>query len=250
MRPVRPLRSVRPLQSPHSSRPSLSPLSSLSSLSFLRALSPAAQRTLGTGLVVFSLAATLLALLIPVYLFGGAGTAAAGARTAWTDDGEGTRQTPSGPLTALDRDFVRRVRLAGLWEKPAGKLALERGTTDAVRMAGEHLVDGHTELDQRSADTAGTLGVSLPERPSAEQQGWLGQLQASRGAAFDRVFANLVRAAHGKVFGLVALVRDRTANALVRSLATRANTVVLDHITVLENTGLVDFPHSGDNEKK
>ncbi|CAM5272818.1 DUF4142 domain-containing protein [Streptomyces abikoensis] len=246
MRPVRPLRSVRPLQ-PSPSPPSLS---ALSPLSFLRALSPASQRTLGTGLVVFSLAATLLALLVPVYLFGGAGTAAASARTAWTDDGEGTRQTPSGPLTALDRDFVRRVRLAGLWEKPAGKLALERGTTDAVRMAGEHLVDGHAELDQRSADTAGTLGVSLPERPSAEQQGWLDQLRASRGTAFDRAFANLVRAAHGKVFGLVALVRDRTANALVRALATRANTVVLDHITVLENTGLVDFPHPGDNEKK
>ncbi|MFF4218560.1 DUF4142 domain-containing protein [Streptomyces nondiastaticus] len=240
MRPVRPLRSARPLRSVSSLRP----------VSSLRALSPASQRTLGTGLVVFSLAATLLALLVPVYLFGGAGTAAASAGTAWTDDGEGTRQTPSGPLTALDRDFVRRVRLAGLWEKPAGKLALERGTTDAVRMAGEHLVDGHTELDQRSADTARSLGVGLPERPSAEQQGWLDQLRDSRGAVFDRLFANLVRAAHGKVFGLVALVRDRTSNALVRALATRANTVVLDHITVLENTGLVDFPHPGDNEKK
>ncbi|MCQ8768369.1 DUF4142 domain-containing protein [Streptomyces telluris] len=234
MRPVRPLRSVR----------------SLRSVGSLQARRPVSWRSLGTGLVVFSLAATLLALVVPVYLFGSAGPAAAGARTAWTDDGEGTRQTPSGPLTALDRDFVRRVRLAGLWEKPAGKLAQERGTTDAVRMAGDHLVDGHTELDQRSVDTARSLDVSLPERPSAEQQGWLEQLQDSRGATFDRVFANLVRAAHGKVFGLVALVRDRTANATVRALATRANTVVLDHITVLENTGLVDFPHTGDNEKK
>ncbi|MCD9193465.1 DUF4142 domain-containing protein [Streptomyces albireticuli] len=208
------------------------------------------QRALGTGLIVFSLAATLLALLIPVHLFGGAAPAAADARTTWSDDGRGTTATPSGPLTPLDRDFVRRVRLAGLWEKPAGGLAQERGTKDAVRMAGDHLVDGHTELDRRSIEVARALDVALPERPDADQRGWLDQLRAARGSTFERLFANLVRAAHGKVFALVALVRDRTGNAMVRALATRANTVVLDHITVLENTGLVDFPHPGNDEKK
>ncbi|MEU7103724.1 DUF4142 domain-containing protein [Streptomyces sp. NPDC046215] len=216
----------------------------------MRTLPPVSRRALGTGLVVFSLAATLLALVIPVALFGGAEPAAATARTTWSDDGGGVTATNSGPLTPLDRDFIRRVRLAGLWEKPAGRLAQERGTTDAVRMAGDHLVDGHTELDRRSIDVGRALGVTLPTKPSAEQQGWLDQLEAARGAAFDRPFATLVRAAHGKVFGLVALVRDRTGNALVRELATRANTVVLDHITVLENTGFVEIPSSGDNEKK
>ncbi|MGO4431485.1 hypothetical protein AB4Z54_75030, partial [Streptomyces sp. MCAF7] len=58
---------------------------------------------------------------------------------------------------------------------------------------------------------------------------------------FQRVFANRLRAAHGKVFGLVAQVRAQSENSMVRSLATRANAVVLDHITVLEDTGLVDF---------
>ncbi|UQI45144.1 DUF4142 domain-containing protein [Streptomyces sp. HU2014] len=211
---------------------------------------PFSQRALGTGLVVFSLAATLLALLIPVHLFGGAGPAAADARTTWSDDGQGTTATPFGPLTPLDRDFVRRVRLAGLWEKPAGRLAQEGGTKDAVRMAGDHLVDGHTELDRRSVEVGRALDVTMPERPNADQRGWLDQLNAARGSTFERLFANLVRAAHGKVFALVALVRDRTANAMVRELATRANTVVLDHITVLENTGLVDFPHPGNDEKK
>ncbi|GGR08007.1 DUF4142 domain-containing protein [Streptomyces netropsis] len=223
---------------------------SLRSARSLRHLRPVSRRTLGTGLVVGSLAATLLALLIPVYLFGSAEPAAASARTAWNDDGAGITSTASGPLTPLDRDFVRRVRLAGLWEKPAGRLALERGTKDTVKMAGSHLVDGHTELDRLSVETGRALGVTMPVRPTAEQQGWLDQLQGAQGATFDRLFANLVRAAHGKVFGLVALVRDRTANATVRELASRANTVVLDHITVLEKTELVDFPHPGDNEKK
>ncbi|WP_308432045.1 DUF4142 domain-containing protein [Streptomyces cinnamoneus] len=205
---------------------------------------PGSGRALGTWLVVGALAATLLALLIPVSLFGGARPAAAGG-PAWNDDGQGTRETAFGPLTALDRDFVRKVRLAGLWEKPAGRMALERGTTEGVRTAGRHLIDGHTELDQRSLDTGRALGVDLPDRPGEQQQGWLDQMSAARGPGFDRTFAELVRAAHGKVFGLVALVRDRTGNAMVRELATRANTVVLDHITVLEDTGLAGIPRTG-----
>lgn len=205
----------------------------------------AGRASLGTWLVIGALTATLVALLVPVSLFGVARLAAAGG-PAWNDDGEGMRDTQFGPLSALDRDFVRKVRLAGLWEKPAGRMALERGTTASVRTAGEHLVGGHTELDRRSVDAGRTLGISLPVRPGDQQQGWLDRMDAASGSGFDRTFAELVRAAHGKVFGLVALVRDRTGNSLVRELATRANTVVLDHITVLENTGLAGVPHTRD----
>ncbi|MBT2386394.1 DUF4142 domain-containing protein [Streptomyces sp. ISL-11] len=200
-------------------------------------------RVLGTCLVVGALAATLVALLLPVSLFGGTRPAAAGT-PAFSDDGEGVRNTASGPLTPLDRDFVRKVRLAGLWEKPAGRLAQERGTVESVRIAGEHLVGGHSELDRRSLDAGRDLGITMPDRPNAQQQGWLDRMDAARGTEFDRTFAELVRTAHGKVFGLVALVRDRTGNSVVRELATRANAVVLDHITVLENTGLSGVPRT------
>ncbi|MFI9027423.1 DUF4142 domain-containing protein [Streptomyces sp. NPDC053560] len=202
--------------------------------------SPDDARALATGLIVAALAATFIALLLPVQLFG-QNTSVAAAAAGWEDDGGGTVRTPYGPLTPLDRDFVRKVRLAGLWELPAGRQARERGTRKAVRTAGDHLVAGHTELDRLSVRAARDLGMPLPDEPTAQQQGWLGQLDAVRGQEFDRRFAQLLRRAHGKVFGLVALVRAQSRNAMVRRLATRTNAVVLDHITVLEGTGLVDF---------
>lgn len=197
-------------------------------------------RVLGTALMVGALVATLAALLLPVQLFG-ASTPAAAAGPKWDNDGGGTVNTPSGPLSALDRDFVRKVRLAGLWEQPAGRMAVERGTTTAVRTAGMHLIHGHAELNQLDIADARQLGITLPTTPTVQQQGWLHQIQGAHGAQFDRTFAQLVRFSHGKVFALIAAVRDRTENSVVRALATRANAVVLDHITVVENTGLVDF---------
>lgn len=197
-------------------------------------------RTIATGLVVAALVATLAALLLPVQLFGETASAATNT-VAYDDDGGGTVNTRYGPLTAMDRDFVRKVRLAGLWELPAGRQAQERGKTAAVRTAGDHLVAGHTELDRLSIAAGRALGIQLANQPTPQQQGWLAQMSAAQGDDFPPVFAELLRRAHGKVFGLVAMVRDQTKNSMVRSLADKANSTVLDHITVLEKTGAVDF---------
>lgn len=201
--------------------------------------------TLGTGLVIGALALTLAALLIPVSLFERVANAGpsieVGPPATFTDDGRGTLDTQYGPLTALDRDFVRRVRLAGLWEGPAGRQAIERGSSEEMRTAGEHLVDGHALLDEMSVNAGRELGIDMPTQPTEEQQGFLNQFSAASGAEYEYLFANILRRAHGQVFGLVAAVRHSTENSMVRELADQANETVLDHITHLELTGLVDY---------
>ncbi|MFI0776554.1 DUF4142 domain-containing protein [Streptomyces sp. NPDC021212] len=200
----------------------------------------ASSRTLGSGLIIGALAVTLAAILIPVSLF--SSSSAAVLPNGVSDDGGGTVTTQYGPLTPTDRDFVRKVKLAGLWELPSGRMGKERGTTEAVKTAGQHLIDGHTELNRRTDEVAQALGITLPTQPNDQQQGWLDEMtKAPNSAEFERLFAQFLRAAHGKVFNLVAQVRAQSKNSMVRSLATRANTIVLDHITVLEDTGLVDY---------
>ncbi|MDO0925182.1 DUF4142 domain-containing protein [Streptomyces sp. TG1A-8] len=190
----------------------------------------------GTGLVITALAATAVALLYPLWSYAdrpaAAGAGVLSARTV---------TTPYGPLSAQDRDFVTKVRLAGLWELPAGQLAERKGTTRAVREAGHHLVNGHTALDAHARTVASRLGVRLPNEPNAQQEQWLATLTEARGQEFDRRFADILRLAHGRVFSLVAQVRAGTRNALVRDLADDANATVLDHIRILEATGYVDF---------
>lgn len=205
----------------------------------------ASGRAIGTVLVVSALAATLTALLMPVHLFDNGAPVAA--QQGWADDGRGTVNTAHGPLTALDRDFVRKVRAAGTWELPAGRQFQERSDKQSIQTLAEHLIDGHTELDERSTQVGRTLGIDLPNQPNKQQQDWLKQMTAAQGEEYERLAVNILRRAHGKVFSLIAMVRAQTNNAMVRSLATRTNAVVLDHITVLEDTGLVDFEALGEN---
>jgi predicted outer membrane protein len=189
----------------------------------------------GTGVIIIGLTATLLALIFPIWSY--ADRSGTGVDLLNAD----TVSTQYGPLSALDRDFVTKVRLAGLWELPAGQEAEQKGTTAAVRRAGQHLVAGHTFLDQRVRDVAAKLGLPLPNEPNAQQRGWLATLNAAQGTDYDRQFVNITRLAHGKVFSVVAQVRATTRNSLVRALADDANTTVLDHIRVLEATGYVDW---------
>ncbi|MEU6355083.1 DUF4142 domain-containing protein [Streptomyces sp. NPDC047072] len=189
----------------------------------------------GTGIIITGLLATLVALIFPLWSYSDRSDTGLSVLNA------GTVTTPYGPLSALDRDFITKVRLAGLWELPAGQQAEQKGTTQAVRTAGRHLVEGHTFLDQRVRQVAAQLGVALPNEPNDQQKQWLAVLDQAQGVDYDRQFANILRLAHGRVFSVVAQVRASTQNSLVRALADDANTTVLDHIKILEATGYVDF---------
>jgi predicted outer membrane protein len=186
----------------------------------------------GAVLVVGALVVTITALLYPVMT---------GLQAASSSPDVQTVSTQYGPLTKDDRDFIVKVRLAGLWESPAGKLALRKGTTAAFKTAGEHLIDGHAALDASCREISPQLGVTLPNRPTPQQQGFVATLAAATGQDFDTQLANILRVTHGQIFSAIAKERATTKNSLVRQLADQANDTVLDHMTVLEKTGYVNI---------
>lgn len=156
--------------------------------------------------------------------------------------GDEVVQTQWGPLGPADRDFLNRVKQAGLWEKPAGeKGKAKRADQPKIQEACKHLIEGHTLLDNVVNRAGVLLGHTLPTEASDEQKGWLAEMDAANGDEFDTVFANRLRAAHGKVYAFAAQMRAGTKNELVRILATQAMITVFDHMKVLEDTGKVDF---------
>ncbi|MGI5506433.1 DUF4142 domain-containing protein [Lentzea sp. CA-135723] len=155
--------------------------------------------------------------------------------------GDEVVETKWGPLGAGDRDFISKVRLAGLWELPAGQQAMQKSQNPKILEAGQHLIDGHTALDDMIRKGGQALGVELPNQPNSDQSGWLKELSDTQGEEYERTFVNRLRAAHGKVYGFAAQIRAGTKNELVRRMAAQTMNTVFDHITMLEKTGLVDF---------
>ncbi|GGQ22190.1 DUF4142 domain-containing protein [Streptomyces mutabilis] len=188
--------------------------------------------TAGTAFVAGALVLTLTALAYPTML---------GVQNTGNDQARIITNTVYGPLTEADRDFVVKVRAAGLWEHPLGLMAMERGTTPEMKEVGEHLVVGHARLDATCRRIAPELGIALPNLASPQQQQFVSTVDGTTGRQFDTTAVNIMRITHGQIFPAIADIRANTKNSLVRQLADQANDTVLDHITVLEKTGLVNF---------
>ncbi|WP_019065113.1 DUF4142 domain-containing protein [Streptomyces prunicolor] len=193
---------------------------------------PISRNTIGTVFVGGALSVTLAALAYPSML---------GIQNTSSNPSRIIANTQWGPLTEADRNFVVFVRSAGLWEGPSGDLAMQKGTTAAVREAGRHLVIGHAALDASCRKIAPELNITIPNQPTPQQQGFLANFQSDTGKQFDTDFANTLRITHGSIFNTIAKIRSTTENTLVRALADQANDVVLDHITQMEKTGLINF---------
>ncbi|CCK26703.1 hypothetical protein BN159_2324 [Streptomyces davaonensis JCM 4913] len=187
--------------------------------------------TAGTVFVGGALVLTLSALAYPALL---------GVEKTSSDTSRIIANTRYGPLTEADRDFVVKVRAAGLWEYPLGEMAMERGTTAAMKEAGAHLIVGHSGLDELCRKIAPELGITLPNQASPQQQQFVATVDSKSGREFDSTAVTIMRVTHGQIFPTVAKIRASTQNTLVRQLADLANDTVLDHITVLEKTGLVN----------
>jgi predicted outer membrane protein len=144
-------------------------------------------------------------------------------------------------LNVADMTLLNGVRQAGLWEIPAGQMAAQKGSTAKVRQVGQMIANQHVQLDQLTVDAANKLGATLPAAPTAQQQGFLTQLQAAKGIQFDQMFVTFLRGTHGFIFPVISAVRASTQNEIVRKLAEQASIFVMHHMQMLESTGLVQY---------
>ena len=155
--------------------------------------------------------------------------------TGLTDKGTGT-------VSPADRDFVIKVRLAGLWEIPAGNMAVEKSEDPRVVNIGKAIAAQHVVLDKLDIAVGKKLGIALPNQPNSDQQGWLNEMKnAPSSETFDQIFIDRLRAAHGKIFPAIATIRASTRNDSVRKLAQQTNQFVMTHMTLLESSGIVDY---------
>jgi putative membrane protein len=149
--------------------------------------------------------------------------------------------TGEGDVADADADFVTKVKLAGLWEIPAGEMAQTRSNSARIKKIGEDIAAQHESLDALVEAAAKKLDIELPDKPNKDQQGWLDEMDAAKGEEFDQIYVDRLRAAHGKIFPAIATIRTSTRNDTVRKLAQRTNQFVMTHLTLLESSGIVDF---------
>ncbi|GIG37945.1 DUF4142 domain-containing protein [Cellulomonas pakistanensis] len=129
-----------------------------------------------------------------------------------------------------DRTWLVAAHQSNLAEIAAGQAALQKATTEDVRMHGQMLIDDHTALDAALTPVAQQLGVELPAEPTPEQQATLAEVSAQSGEAFDRAWVEAQIAGHRATLAAGEQELAQGSEQTVKDLAAAAAPVVQKHL--------------------
>jgi putative membrane protein len=104
----------------------------------------------------------------------------------------------SGKLPAGDEKFVKQVAIGSKAEVELGRLASERGGSDAVKQFGQRMVTDHGKASEELAQLAQQKGVTLPADLDAQHKKLYDRLAKLSGAKFDAAYAREMLRDHDK----------------------------------------------------
>lgn len=133
------------------------------------------------------------------------------------------KTAPHKTASQADQKFVTNAIEGNYAEIAVGKLAQQKGTTEAVRNFGQTLVTDHSANNDKAKQVASELGVTPPSGSSVMEKGTYLKLKVLSGKSFDRAFASAMVKDHKadiKVFQKEAAKSDAAGEFAKQTLPT------------------------------
>ncbi len=172
------------------------------------------------------LAAVIVILLVLAVMIGVARSNPAGQNS----NQSGGQAGAATGVSNADRKFAMEAAMGGMTEVELGRLATERGASDAVKQFGQRMVDDHSKANDDLKQWATTAGVTLPTALDAKHQAVVARMSRLSGAAFDRAYAKDMLKDHVKDVALFQREADHGADAGLKSFASSTLPTLQEHL--------------------
>jgi len=97
-----------------------------------------------------------------------------------------------------DRGFMMSAARDGIFHVEAGKLAVQRGSSEGVKKFGQHAIEHHTQINDELTQLASKKGVTLPKKMSKKEQEELDKIAKLSGPDFDKAYLEMEIKDHSK----------------------------------------------------
>jgi putative membrane protein len=94
--------------------------------------------------------------------------------------------------------FLKKAIEGNFAEIEMGKLAQEKGQAGSIKQYGQMLSTDHSAANEKAADAAKSMGVTLPDGPNAKQKADYDKMSKESGSRFDGAFAKHMVMDHQK----------------------------------------------------
>ncbi len=144
--------------------------------------------------------------------------------------GCGASAAGAAQLSHQDQTFVKEAAQGNLAEIASGKVAQERGTSDAVKQLGQTMATDHQQLNDQLSQFAQQNGVRLPASPAPADQRQMSSLEKLQGTSFDRSFARDEVADHKKTIAMFQKEAKNTRDPALRQMVEASLPVLQKHL--------------------
>lgn len=133
-----------------------------------------------------------------------------------------------------DRLFVRQATLGGYAEVEFGKLAAQKGASDAVQSFARRMVEDHSKSNDQLARAGRGLNPNTPRELDAEHHTIRGQLDGLSGKDFDVRYLTSQIQDHQKTVNLLLWQMSYGQNEALKKYATDTLPVVMEHLEMAQ----------------
>lgn len=133
-------------------------------------------------------------------------------------------------LSSQDHKFVMDAAMGGMMEVELGRLAAQRGSSEAVKTFGQRMVDDHSAANQELMSVASSKGMTLPTALDEKHQQDVTKLSAMSGAEFDRAYAKMMLKDHEKDVKEFERQSTRASDPDIRAFVTKTLPTLQQHL--------------------
>ena len=129
-------------------------------------------------------------------------------------------------------DFVQTAAMSDMYEIQAGKLAAEKGQSDAVKQFGQQMVDAHTKTTEELTGIVKTknIKVDLPAKLDAKHQKLIDDLNSASAESFDKAYARQQVDAHQEAVDLFKKYAGKGDDPDVKQFAEKTLPTIQHHL--------------------
>lgn len=135
-----------------------------------------------------------------------------------------------GGLASTERKFVMDAAHGGMAEVELGKMAAEKGSSDAVKQFGKRMADDHAKAADELKQLAQQKGMTLPTDIDAKHKQLRDRLAKLNGAEFDKAYANEMVKDHKKDVADFKREAQRTKDPDLKTWAGKTLPTLEDHL--------------------
>jgi putative membrane protein len=129
-------------------------------------------------------------------------------------------------------DFVQNAAMSDMYEVQAGKLAAQKGQSDAVKQFAQQMVDAHTKTTEELTGIvkAKNIKVDLPTSLDSTHQKLIDELNSASAQDFDKTYADQQIDAHKKAVDLFKKYAAKGDDADVKQFAEKTLPTIEHHL--------------------